>query len=448
MVKSKKLFFFFFLIVGLLGTVFVLGKQRTIVVPDNTSLASTPIIQPDTTSQQINFLTFEKIMEGRERLKKSPPLKFIEKTKKERLKSGKTITTTELVKREIELSVLDLETGEIFEKRYWLDEKEVEKANTIRRNYLENPSNLPRFSSENPAETFQVTTNWWNNFNSDLSIADSSKPEEERRYIVIGNKFLLGNDNFAYFSEQTGDNYSDMVYVSYSLALYQPEFVEIGKSFLNEKVTEAFQKLRSLGVKSKAFTQKLVVDTLEETFVKNILLVEQTDPSVILLANEEEKRRIFERVLILLALNGEGAYRYTFSKTGASGLGQIMPKTYSYVDPKTKQGKGTVQIYPEAKLIKDVNIGRVDVINAIMASVLVFDSHLGDAFRNLTKSQKTKLDKKLIVEPDFVNEVRAAVYNGGASKYRPATATIYAGIRETVLFVRKYKMIRELKLFQ
>ena len=447
MVKSKKLFFFFFLIVGLLGTVFVLGKQRTIVVPDNTSLAPTPIIQPDTTSQQINFLTFEKIMEGRERLKKSPPLKFIEKTKKERLKSGKTITTTEFVKREIELSVLDLETGDVFEKRYWLDEKEVEKANTIRRNYLENPSNLPRFSSENPAETFQVTTNWWNNFNSDLSIADSSKPEEERRYIVISNKFLLGNDNFVYFSEQTGDNYSDMIYVPYSRVLHRPEFVKTGKEILNEYVAKAFQKLRKLNVMSKAFPQKLVVDTLEETFVKNILLTEQTDPSMILLS-EDDGKKLVERVLIRLALNGERAYRYTFSKTGASGLGQIMPKTYSYVDPKTKQGKGTVQLYPEANLIKDVNIGRIDVVNAIMTSVLVFDSHLGDAFRNLTKSQKTKLDKKLIVEPDFVNEVRAAVYNGGASKYRPATATIYAGIRETVLFVRKYKMIRELKLFQ
>src|SRR3989344_1604191 len=447
MVKSKKLFFFFFLIVGLLGTVFVLGKQRTIVVPDNTSLAPTPVIQPDTTSQQTNFLTSEKIIEGRERLKKSPPLKFVEKTKKERLKSGKTITTTEFMKREIELSVLDLETGEIFEKRYWLDEKEVEKANTIRRNYLENPNNLPRFSSENPAETFQVTTNWWNNFNSDLSIADSSKPEEERRYIVIGNKFLLGNDNFAYFSEQTGDNYSDMIYVPYSRVLHRPEFVKTGKEILNEYVAKAFQKLRKLNVMSKAFPQKLVVDTLEETFVKNILLTEQTDPSMILLS-EDDGKKLVERVLIRLALNGERAYRYTFSKTGASGLGQIMPKTYSYVDPKTKQGKGTVQLYPEANLIKDVNIGRIDVVNAIMTSVLVFDSHLGDAFRNLTKSQKTKLDKKLIVEPDFVNEVRAAVYNGGASKYRPATATIYAGIIETVLFVRKYKMIRELKLFQ
>jgi len=448
MAKSKKLFFFFFLIIGLLGTVFVLGNQRVIVVPDNTSLVLTPVIQPDTTSQQTNFLTSEKIIEGRERLKKSPPLKFVEKTKKERLKSGKTITTTEFMKREIELSVLDLKTGGIFEKRYWLDEKEVEKANAVRRNYLENTNNLPRFSSENPAETFQITTNWWNNFNSDLSIADSSKPEEEGRYIVIGNKFLLGNGNFAYFSEQTGDNYSDMVYMPYSRILHRPEFVKTGKEILNEYAAKAFQKLRELNVMSKAFPQKLVTDTLEETFVKNILLIEQTDPSVILLANEEEKRRIFERVLVLLALNGEGAYRYTFSKTGASGLGQIMPKTYSYIDPKTKQGKGTVQIYPEAKLIKDVNIGRVDVVNGIMASVLVFDSHLGDAFRNMTKKEKAELDKKLVSEPDFVNEVRAAVYNGGASKYRPATATIYAGIKETVLFVKKYKMVRELKLFQ
>src|SRR3989338_6907075 len=443
---SKAKFLLFFLFTGLAGAA-VFGKQDPVIIGETTNRDLQAIIQTDTTSQQINFLTIEKIMEGQEKLKKSSPLKFVEKTTKTRLKSGKTITTTEFVKKETELSLLDTKTGEIFEKRYWLDEKEVEKANAIRRKYLENKENLPHFTSENPAETFQVTTNWWNNFNSDLSIADSSKPEEERRYIIIGNKFLLGNDNFAYFSEQTGDNYSDMVYVPYSPELHRQEFVEIGKNLMDKKVAEAFRKLRSLGVKSKAFPEKLVADSIEEKFVKTILLTEQTDPSMILLS-EDDGKKLVERVLIRLALNGERAYRYTFSKTGASGLGQIMPKTYSYVDPKTKQGKGTVQLYPGANLIKDVNIGRIDVVNAIMTSVLVFDSHLGDAFRNLTKSQKTKLDKKLIVEPDFVNEVRAAVYNGGASKYRPATATIYAGIRETVLFVRKYKMIRELKLFQ
>ncbi|MBI2057465.1 MAG: hypothetical protein HYT63_00555 [Candidatus Yanofskybacteria bacterium] len=441
---NKAKFFLFLLFVGLAGAV-VFGKQDPVVISETTNRDLQPVIQPDTTSRQVNFLTIEKIMEGQERLKKSPPLKFVEKITKKRLKNGKTTTITEFVKKEIELSVLDNKTGEVFEKRYWLDEKEVEKANIIRKKYLENKENLPSFTPENPAETFQITTNWWNNFNSDLSIFDSSQPEEGR-YIVIGNKFLLGNDNFAYFTEQTGDNYSDMVYVPYSPALHQPEFVEIGKNFLNKKVAEAFQKLRSLNVKSKAFPEKLVADTIEEKFVKTILLTEQTDPSILLLSGDDGKKPA-ERVLIRLALNGERAYRYTFSKTGASGLGQIMPKTYSYVDPKTKKGEGTVQIYPEAKLIKDVNIGRIDVVNGIMTSGLVFDSHLWDAFKNMTKKEKAKLDKKLVSEPDFINEVRAAVYNGGASKYKPATATISLAVSETVLFVKKYKMIRDLKLF-
>src|SRR3989338_2477968 len=433
---SKAKFLLFFLFTGLAGAA-VFGKQDPVIIGETTNRDLQAIIQTDTTSQQINFLTIEKIMEGQEKLKKSSPLKFVEKITKKRLKSGKSTTTTEFLKKEVALAVLDTKTGEVFEKRYWLDEKEVEKANSIRRKYLENKENLPHFTSENPAETFQITTNWWNNFNSDLSIADSSKPEEERRYIIIGNKFLLGNDNFAYFSEQTGDNYSDMVYVPYSPELHRQEFVEIGKNLMDKKVAEAFRKLRSLGVKSKAFQEKLVADSIEEKFVKTILLTEQTDTSMILLS-EDDGKKLVERVLIRLALNGERAYRYTFSKTGASGLGQIMPKTYKSVN----------RSYPEAKLITDTDIGRIEVVNAIMASVLVFDDHIKDAFRNLTKSQKAKLDKKLAVEPDFINEVRAAVYNGGASKYRPATATIYAGVRETVLFVRKYKMIRELKLFK
>src|SRR3989344_4916355 len=299
---SKAKFLLFFLFTGLAGAV-VFGKQDPVIIGETTNRDLQQIVQTDTTSQKINFLNIEKIMEGQERLKKSPPLKFVEKTVKTRLKSGKTITTTEFVKKEIELSILDTKTGEVFEKRYWLDEKEVEKANSIRKKYLENRENLPHFTSENPAETFQVTTNWWNNFNSDLSIADSSKPEEERRYIVIGNKFLLGNDNFVYFSEQTGDNYSDMIYAPYSRVLHRPEFVKTCKEILNEYVAKAFQKLRKLNVMSKAFPQKLVVDTLEETFVKNILLTEQTDPSMILLS-EDDGKKLVERVLIRLALNG------------------------------------------------------------------------------------------------------------------------------------------------
>src|SRR3989344_3579045 len=367
---SKAKFLLFFLFTGLAGAA-VFGKQDPVIIGETTNRDLQAIIQTDTTSQQINFLTIEKIMEGQEKLKKSSPLKFVEKITKKRLRSGKSTTTTEFLKKEVALAVLDTKTGEVFEKRYWLDEKEVE------------------------------------------------------------------NDNFAYFSEQTGDNYSDMVYVPYSPELHRQEFVEIGKNLMDKKVAEAFRKLRSLGVKSKAFPEKLVADSIEEKFVKTILLTEQTDPSMILLS-EDDGKKLVERVLIRLALNGERAYRYTFSKTGASGLGQIMPKTYKSVN----------RSYPEAKLITDTDIGRIEVVNAIMASVLVFDDHIKDAFRNLTKSQKAKLDKKLAVEPDFINEVRAAVYNGGASKYRPATATIYAGVRETVLFVRKYKMIRELKLFK
>ncbi len=429
----KKIYLLFFLLGGLMA--FSLFTPEQFLGPK--TLASTMVVSRATEQFISPFSLPDKIKEGQELLRRSPRLDYVTKEITLYNKFKKAIgKKVEVARQEIALAVLDTQSGSIFEKRYWLDAEEMKKADRIRRYYLENEANLPRFNSLDLNENFSVTVQWWNNFNSDLSIAKISSSSEEGRYTVVANKFLTNNDNLAYAEDQTGVDYSDIIYTPYSSAIHSPELMARGKSFLENHVEAAFQQLKQLEVPSRAFPGQMVTDTILPRFVKNLFLNEQIDPQRIFLA-EDGGLKLAERVFVRLGANQEKTFRYTFSKTRALGLGQIMPGTYASI----------VKAYPSAKLIKDIDIGRVDIQNGMMASILTLDDHLATVFAQMSKTQRTKLDQKLKTNPDFINEVRAAIYNGGPRKYRPVTATISLQIRETVDFVRKYKMVRDLKLF-
>ena len=431
-IMKKKIFLLFFLLAGL--------------VWKGNSLASTIIIsRAEAEPFQVSFSLPDKIKEGQELLQRSPHLNYITEETKLYNKFKKVVgKKIEVFRQEIALAVLDTQTGLVFEKRYWLNAEDIKKGDKIRRYYLENEENMPRFMPVDPNENFMVTVNWWNHFNSDLSIATVGSPPEvdsanlplENRYVVIVNKFLTNNDNLAYAEDQTGADYSDIIYTPYSSAIHSLELVGQGKSFLENHVESAFEKLKQLEVPSRAFPGQLAAETIPHQFVKNLFLNEQIDPQRIFLS-EDGGLKLAERVFVRLGANQEKTFRYTFSKTWALGLGQIMPGTYGSI----------VKAYPSAKLIKDIDIGRVDIQNAILASILTLDNHLATTFRKMSKVQRAKFEAKLKTNPDFINEVRAAIYNGGPGKYNPATATISLRVRETVDFVRKYKMVRELKLF-
>lgn len=396
------------------------------------SLSANTLDIQGSTQTQSQWRLSDKLEEGKRFLSDSPPLRFIEKNIVAKLKNGKKITSQILSRKEIALAVLNLETGEVLEKRYWLDEEDIKKANTLRRTYLENTENLPKFMPENINEEFAVTVNWWNNFNSDLSITKSNSNET---YIIIANKFLMDNDSLAYAEDRTGVKYSDIVYAPYSSPIHLADFILTGQKFLNENVAQAFKELEETGIESRALPGKLVTETIAQTFVKNIFLTEQTDPRG-MLSSDDNGQKLAERVFVRLGMNKEKTFRYTVSKTGASGLGQIMPGTYASI----------VKGYPKAHLIKDIDIGRVDIVNAIKASVLVFDDHFSTVMNRVNASAKSRavFAKKTQNE---IDEIRAAIYNGGPSKYKPLTGTISLAINETVGFLKKFKMIRDLKLF-
>ncbi len=372
------------------------------------------------------------------RFKESP-----QKDKKGRIikKNGQPLM--EIVRKEIALAILDTETGEVFEKRYWLNMAEINKASDLRKKYLDNPDLLPIFRPLDINEEFIAISNWWNSFNSEISVLKDG--HNVRRYKVVANKYLMSNDDLAYLEDRTGAKYSDIVYVPYSPALRDKMLIALGEQFLNDHVLAAFIELTAAKVMSKAFPDQLVTETMTQTFVKNIFITEQTDPKMMLLS-DDGGLELAERVLIRLGTNGEKAFRYTVSKTGASGLGQIMPKTYSNPN-KDPNKRGVLERYLLAELIKDVDIGRVDIKNGIKATVLVFDmkrSEIEAKVQSSTKARKIWASKT----SEQKEEVMAASYNGGSSKYKYLTGNISTAVTETVLFVKKFQMIRELKLFE
>lgn len=417
--KWKVNLILFLLLAG--GFLVISGLPSDLTVQSSSNLVE--FVRPPV--KQITWTLPEKIQAGQDLLVGSPALKFVEK------KNGT------LLRQEVALAVLDLQSGRVFEKRYWLEYQDIEGANRIRRLYLENPNNLPRFVPVEVSETLEVVVRWWNTFNSDLSIVDLGDASgQPNPLVVIGIKYLFSNSQLAYPEDQKGRKYSDIVYVPYSPEIHQPETIAKGFEFYNTEIDKAFEQLKTLGVKSLSYPGQLVVDTVDINFVKNLFLVEQIDPKMIFIA-EDGGRFLAERVLVRLGVNGEKAFRYTFSKTGALGLGQIMPGTYGAI----------VKKYPDARLLKDVDIGRVEIKNAIIASILVLDEHLSIVLGKLKPNQKALLDKKIKSNPDYLNEIRAAAYNGGPGKYLAATATISLRVSETVQFVKKYKMVRDLRLF-
>src|SRR3989344_6381352 len=135
----------------------------------------------------------DKVEEAKQLLENSPKLQFEESQQVDR--KGKVIkkkgqTVWEMTRKEIALAILDTETGQVFEKRYWLNIAEINKASDLRKKYQNNPEKFPRFqSSDINNEEFMAVSNWWNSFNSDISV--TKEGETVNQYAVIANKYLM-----------------------------------------------------------------------------------------------------------------------------------------------------------------------------------------------------------------------------------------------------------------
>lgn len=391
----------------------------------------------------------KQINEARRLLEKSPGLRYDEhkvtrkvksvvKQKGRKVKVTRRVTTRELYRQEIVLAVLDMKTGRTFTASFWLNTEDIAQANRLRAICANDPD-IPTFHPYKSGRDFEVVVNRWNTYNSDLSLKNKGQ-ENAEQYVVIANKYLVPSSRLDR-ARSTKLKYTDVVYAPYSSAIHSDALIDAGKEFLSEQVARAFASLKKRQVESHAYPGKLVTDTISESFIRHLLINEHSDPRL-MLAAEDKGRQVAERFLILLAANGQRAFRFTNSSTGAIGIAQIMPKTYDYVAVK----------YPDAELIRNTDVGRSEIENAIKASILVCDDLMAAVIRKMggASSLRRANYRRLFDEKseDELDEIRAAIYNGGPGKYIPATGSISPRVSETVYFVKKLNLIRELNLFE
>ncbi|MFH1769626.1 MAG: hypothetical protein ABH833_03095 [Parcubacteria group bacterium] len=358
----------------------------------------------------------QKIKEGISLLKSSPPLQY---------ETSNGTHSGALRKKQIAFAILDKKTGDIFEKRFWMDESQAQKARET--------GILSLVPLENDPDPLRVTVRWWNSFNSMYDTPD------DPHLMVIANKYLIERDELP---EQTTlllsldgpvSKYTDMVYVPYSEDIHWIDVMKEGKDYLLKNIDRAYEELEDNDVISLASPEELITDVIPKEILSNIIFTEQTDTRALLMSDDKGKRLV-ERVLVILGSNEEWAYKYTGSSAGATGIAQFIEPTYD----------GMVELYPEAEMIKDYRLGMGDHVNAMKAMVLFLDSHKASLQRSINEDKLTE---------GITEEMLAATYNGGPSrtiqsvnKYGSGWADSPIFREETRDYIEKYKIIDKLNI--
>lgn len=369
-----------------------------------------------------SFDLYQKIQIGTKLLQSSPPLKFEERAVS---KSKK-----ELIRKQIAVALLDKTTGNVFERRVWVNEREI-------KNYSKTA--FMTFVPENPNEPIDIQPHWWNSFNTFFEVKNAPN------LAVVANKYLLLSNSVPNRAERSKDKYTEIIYSPYSEAIHDSGLVKIGKNYVDKETDLAFDALKNLKVMSKSMPGKLVSDVVSKEFVKNIIIIEHIDPDGFAFAYDGGKL-LTERVLVIIGANQERAYVYTGSNAGAIGLAQFIRPTYNNIRLK----------YPQAQLISDFGSGMTNHLNAIKAMVLFFDAHRKDI--------SDRIARKIIIKQlggNIPEEMLAAAYNGGPTRVvrsvnRYGLAWIDSQFNnlkpkifraETLHYLEKFIAIRNLHIF-
>lgn len=186
---------------------------------------------------------------------------------------------------------------------------------------------------------------------------------------------------------------TDVVYVPYSGALHTPQMVDEGERWLAHAVDTVYADIRTRGIHSRAFPERLVADVIDPTFITSILLIEHISPQ----ATPAQMRHQLEAFAVTLAGNRDRSYAYSRSSAGALGLAQFVPSTYKAVAGWTDFG-----------LDPNFERGMRSPVNAIKAQIAYLDYLL------------SRMPKDAIANYDvhrlLVEEYIAAGYNGGVTR--------------------------------
>ncbi len=179
------------------------------------------------------------------------------------------------------------------------------------------------------------------------------------------------------------------------------EFVYHGLDFLLSKVEDAKDELCDLNVSSRSFPGEKLCKVFPNALLMSLAFIEQIDDGEFNggCPVDNCSRYSASKVLAHLARNGENAFDYSVSSTGARGLMQFMNSkripTYNFIKNK----------YPDAKIIPDFMKGTRDIKNSIKAAICLLDYDLSI----LPEGAK----QEFLVNSKIGGIFPVAAYNGG-----------------------------------
>src|SRR5574337_1170048 len=189
-------------------------------------------------------------------------------------------------------------------------------------------------------------------------------------------------------------------YVPYSPELHTPDVVEEGRRYLERAILQALQELDDLNVTSKTFTEENLSELASIDFIHALLTDEHMDPDEF---RTHEKNgtlaRLIEKYWVEVAINRDSAFRMSVSPAGAVGISQFICPTYARI----------LDEYPEVELDPVFVHGMQDHVNAIKASVTLFDSDMSSWWTPTVK-------KICSVSTETLEDCWAASYNGGPNR--------------------------------
>jgi hypothetical protein len=167
-----------------------------------------------------------------------------------------------------------------------------------------------------------------------------------------------------------GKSYKEVVYTPYSPEIDTRQVRKAGLDYLMRQIECAYKDLRMRNVKLVGF-RRLEAQVTPTEVALVLSIIEHIDPLRFKNCPEGHETALVHEVLALIGANTVNAYAYSKSPAGARGLFQFIPKTYRRVREK----------YPTAHLNGRFVPGCNDHVNAAKASLLLFDSDLGDVSR-------------------------------------------------------------------
>lgn len=231
-------------------------------------------------------------------------------------------------------------------------------------------------------------------------------------------------------------------YIPYSPELHTKTFAKMGKGYLEDLISRAGQDLTEKEVYSRAFPDKTVNEIMPSEFLMSLILNEHMDHGDFNQALKDGSfPELVEKVWVIIGLNQEKSMRWSISSAGACCLTQFMPKTYQMI----------VKRYPDAELKSNVTEGRQDHLNAVKASMVLFDSDISLGWKDKTKltcfSSLDMLQKCLAASynagPGTLNKVVKSL--GARWESGPARQNKYAArLRsETITYLKKLGTIKD-----